>query len=58
MTVDHQVQLEQQITRAWQRYCTASLEGRDDEARLAYAQMDRLTEQLPIPPQRAGDLDL
>ena len=47
MATDLQVQLEQQITAAWRRVCDASLDGRADEARLAYAQMDRLLDRLP-----------
>jgi hypothetical protein len=46
-TADTRALIEQQITKAWRRVCDASLDGREDEARLAYAQMDRLLERLP-----------
>jgi hypothetical protein len=55
MTTDHAEQLGQQITRAWQRVCEASLDGREDEARLAYAQIDRLLERLPRPREAMDD---
>lgn len=52
----HRAQVEQQITRAWQRYVTACLEHQSDTAALAMEQVDRLLDRMPR--QRTGEHDL
>jgi hypothetical protein len=52
---DHRLQVEQQITRAWQTYVTACLEHEPDSAALAMKQIDRLLENPVIPRQRTPD---
>lgn len=47
MTTDHRIQIEQQITRAWQEYVTACLDHSEALASVAMAQIDRLLDRLP-----------
>lgn len=54
--LQHRVQVEQQITRAWQRYVTSCLEHQPDTAALAMEQVDRLLDRMPR--QRTGEYDL
>jgi hypothetical protein len=55
MTTDHVVQLEQQLTAAWQRYVTACLDHQPDTAALAMSQIDRLLDRLPRPREAMDD---
>ena len=50
--LEHRHQVEQQISRAWQTYVTACLDGQGDVATLAMRRIDELLDRPVIPRQR------
>lgn len=54
--LQHRAQVEQQITRAWQKYVTACVEHQDDMAALAMEQINRLLDRMPRQRQDEHDL--